>query len=160
MPLDVGEHLNLVRGADPSRLREALREAAPHLGLHPPHLNDIHPDPAGRETRSAPTGPYAGGLESTRSADRAGRFFHVDGQSLAPWIDSTTRVVSALPAAGIEIGDLPERLAAYRDANAAGPWWPGTHLVIVCERPVEIGPGPVLRWADGATLDGHAPPPG
>jgi hypothetical protein len=51
-------------------------------------------------------------------------------------------------AAGVPVGDLAERLAAYRDADTAGPWWPGQKLVIVCERE----PGPVLRWSDGTSL--------
>ena len=33
---------------------------------------------------------------------------------------------------------LRDRIAAYRDANAAGPWWPTTGEVIVAERPQTV----------------------
>ncbi|BCB89939.1 hypothetical protein [Phytohabitans suffuscus] len=121
---------------DPRRARRALEDAASRLPRPSPALGPDDPPPT----------------------DRLDRYFHLDGQSLAPWLAAATRLVEALAAAGRPLGDLPERLAAYRDANAAGPWWPGHRLVIVAERPASVDSTPgglTLRWADGTEL----PPP-
>nr|WP_221382553.1 hypothetical protein [Actinoplanes polyasparticus] len=115
---------------DPVRARQALEDAAARLPKPRPVLAAGDPPPA----------------------HRYDRYFHLDGQANASWISRATRLAEALRAAGTPIGDLPERVAAYRDANSAGPWWPSPRLVIVCERPTEIGPGPEIRWADGSAL--------
>lgn len=112
---------------DPARARRALEEAAARLPEPRPVLGPGDPPPA----------------------DNNDRYYHLDGQNLASWILRVTARVEALTAAGIPIGDLGERLSAYRDANLAGPWWPSPRLVIVCERPIAAGPGVLRRWADG-----------
>ncbi|MBM2616018.1 hypothetical protein JIG36_10665 [Actinoplanes sp. LDG1-06] len=114
---------------DPQRARQALVEAAARLPGPRPALGDGDPLPA----------------------DNNDRYFHLGGQGVASWIGESSRLVEGLQAAGAPLGDLPSRLAAYRDANTAGPWWPGSRLVIVSERPVSIDPGPV-RWTDGTTF--------
>jgi hypothetical protein len=129
-----GDDLRLTGGptlvaTDPARARQALEQAAARLPEPRPVLGPGDPAPA----------------------DGNDRYFHLDGQSLAPWIGRVARRIEALTAAGVAVGDLGDRLAAYRDANTAGPWWPSRQLVIVCERPTTIEPGPILRWSDGTT---------
>jgi len=136
IPLDVGDHLELtgrdaLMAADPLRARAALESAARQLPRPRPRLGPGVPPPA----------------------ERNDRYFHLHGQSLAPWLDMATRLTEAVAATGHPLGELPQRLAAYRDANAAGPWWPGRRVVIVAERPVSIEAGPVLRWCDGTAYD-------
>jgi hypothetical protein len=97
-----------------------------------------------------------GALEPWPSADGYSVF---DGHVLAPWLAKATllqRVFGPAPAPG----GLGERLEAYRDANAAGPWWPDGDAVIVAERPQvvhsELIDAPAAPWRRLHAEDGPA----
>lgn len=91
-------------------------------------------------------------------------YSHLDGHLLAPWLAKATLLLRVC--GGDAAGTLEDRLTAYRDANAAGPWWPDGDAVVVAERPQVVrselidspeGPrrrlhaedGPAVLWGDG-----------
>ncbi len=69
-------------------------------------------------------------VESSVSLDR---YPHIHGQTLAPWL-ATATLLRQVCGAGVA-GSLWDRMEAYSDANAAGPWSPLNGYAIVAERP-------------------------
>jgi hypothetical protein len=83
-----------------------------------------------------------------------------DGHVLAPWLAGAT-LLHRVWGPALAPGGPWELLEAYRDANAAGPWWPGGDAVVVAERPRAVhselidspgGPRPRLHAEDGPAV--------
>jgi hypothetical protein len=145
--LDPGSHPH-IGPADPERVRGALAKMGEQLPRWA-HRR-LHRLPATGEL----LGPWP----------RPEGYTHLDGQVLAPWLSTATLVRRILGRRAA--GSLWARLEAYRDANAAGPWWPSGGMVVVAERPQVVrtelldspaGPSrrlhaedaPAVEWDDG-----------
>lgn len=132
---------------DPARVRRALAATSPHL-------------PRQARSRLLAEGGFGA---APLSLDR---YPYIHGQALAPWLAKATLLEHVCGAR--EVSSLWERLAAYRDANAPGPWLPSHSQVIVAERPQQVrtedvvapgqspgnrrlhaDDGPAVLWRDG-----------
>jgi hypothetical protein len=60
---------------------------------------------------------------------------HEPGPLLATWLAQATLLLEVVRGPA---GSLRDRVAAYRDANAAGPWTAHAEFVVVSERPVLV----------------------
>jgi hypothetical protein len=140
-----GRHLG---ATDPAQVRRTLQRVGEQVpGVAPEHVRAM--------------------LDAVESGPGTIWCPRIPGQLLAPWLARATlleEVCGRRPA-----GSLWDRVAAYRDANAAGPWTAHQDYAVVSERPVAVRsermevPGqshprhqlhaenePAVVWADGA----------
>ena len=115
----------LIEPTDPDRVRLALarmgeqlpRQARARLGRLLAAADVLEPWPEGRE------------------------YSHMAGHVQAPWLAKATLLRQVCGRRAQRW--LWLRLEAYRDANAAGPWWPSGDVVVVAERPRVVHSEPV-----------------